>query len=102
MLNDLKIRKVKSQISKVSITLQTYIEGINADVLIGRVIDGKYKIDKYLGRGGYGKVYTVLDIFDNNNMYEAINKNYLCIQSFKTPFVMSFKKSNKVDKEKQQ
>ena len=74
MLNDLKIRKVKSQISKGNITLQTYIEGINADVLIGRVIDGKYKIDKYLGRGGYGKVYTVLDKSENNNVYEAIIK----------------------------
>ena len=71
MLNDLRIRKVKTQISKVSILLQTYIEGINADVLIGRVIDGKYKIDKYLGRGTFGKVYTVLDILENNNMYVA-------------------------------
>ena len=71
MFNDLNIRVVETKISKVSILLQTYIEGINADVLIGRVIDGKYKIDKYLGRGTFGKVYTVLDILENNNMYVA-------------------------------
>ena len=86
MLNDLKIRVVETKISKASITLQTYIEGINADVLIGRVIDEKYKIDKYLGRGAYGKVYTVLDILESNNMYEAINKNYLCVSNFLKAF----------------
>ena len=38
----------------------------NSDKLIGKVINSNYKIDKYLGQGGFGKVYTVLDLNENN------------------------------------
>ena len=37
-----------------------------SDELIGIVINSKYKIDKNLGQGGFGKVFTVLDQDENN------------------------------------
>ena len=41
------------------------IENASSDELLGKVINNKYKIDKYLGQGGFGKVYTVLDQKEN-------------------------------------
>ena len=37
-----------------------------SDKLIGNVIERKYKIDKHLGQGGFGKVYTLYDLEENN------------------------------------
>ena len=37
-----------------------------SDKLIGKEISIKYKIDKYLGQGGFGKVFTLLDLEENN------------------------------------
>ena len=38
----------------------------SSDALIEKVIANKYKIDKHLGQGGFGKVFTVLDLNENN------------------------------------
>ena len=37
-----------------------------SDKLIGIVINSKYKIDKHLGQGAFGKVFTITDLEDNN------------------------------------
>ena len=54
-MKTLRVRKVKSDsISSLWITVD-----FNKNDLIGKEIDEKkYKIEKYLGRGGYGEVYT--------------------------------------------
>ena len=37
-----------------------------SDKLIGIVINSKYKIDKHLGQGEFGKVFTLSDLEENN------------------------------------
>ena len=37
-----------------------------SDALIEKVMDIKYKIDKHLGQGGFGKVFTLSDLDENN------------------------------------
>ena len=58
-MNTLRVRDVKSEtISSLWITVDS-----NKNDLIGKEIDDKnYIIGEYLGRGGFGKVYTT----DNN------------------------------------
>ena len=64
LLNTLPVREVKSD------TISTkWISNESkkcSDALIEKVIDSKYKIDKNLGQGGFGKVFTVLDLEENN------------------------------------
>ena len=67
LFKTLHVREVKSDvISSAWITRETIT---TPDELFGKVINSKYKIDKYLGQGGFGKVYTVLvymDLKENN------------------------------------
>lgn len=56
MLKDLKVRKIKSDIPSVHIEA-----ALDNHVFMGKIIDEKYKIEKYLGYGKYGIVFTVLD-----------------------------------------
>ena len=61
-MNTTRVRRVTNDsISSLCITIDSNREG-----LIGQVIDKKYKIEGYLGKGGFGKVYTVMDLNDNN------------------------------------
>ena len=58
LLKTLPVREVESDIiSTIWIT-----NDANSNDLIGKVINRKYKIDEYLGQGGFGKVYTLLDL----------------------------------------
>ena len=60
-----KVREVKSDvISSLWITSET---NESSGELIGKEINNKYKIDKYLGQGGFGIVYKVLDLNENNS-----------------------------------
>ena len=52
---------ISDVISSFWITRET-----SSNDLIGKVINSKYKIDKHLGQGGFGKVYTVSDLNENN------------------------------------
>lgn len=36
--------------------------------IVGQVIDKKYKLEMYLGKGTFGQVYTVLALNDKNKM----------------------------------
>jgi len=36
------------------------LEGVNADELIGKVLDGRYKVESLLGVGGFGMVFKGL------------------------------------------
>ena len=61
-MNTTRVRRViNDNISSLCITIDSNREG-----LIGELIDRKYKIEGYLGIGGFGKVYTVMDLSDNN------------------------------------
>ena len=52
--------KVKDDvISSVWITNE---RSASSDNLIGKVINSKYKIEMYLGQGGFGKVYKITDL----------------------------------------
>ena len=64
LLKTLPVREVKSD----TIFSAWIISESKAcsDELIGIVIDIKYKIDKYLGQGGFGKVFTLSDLVENN------------------------------------
>ena len=64
LLKTLPVREVKSDT-----IFSAWISNdakVCSNELIGIVIDSKYKIDKHLGQGGFGKVYTVLDTKENN------------------------------------
>ena len=64
LLKTLHVREVKSDaISTIWLSNET---NASSDNLIGIVINSRYKIDKYLGQGGFGKFYTVLDTKENN------------------------------------
>ena len=63
LLMTLPVREVKSDaISSAWITSDAKVF---SDNLIGKVIDIKYKIDKHLGQGGFGKVFTLSDLEEN-------------------------------------
>ena len=65
LLKTLHVREVKSdEILSMWIAIDK-INDASSDELIGKVVNNKYKIDKYLGQGGFGKVYTVLDQSEN-------------------------------------
>ena len=54
------MREVKSDaISSVWITNE---RSASSDELIGKVINSKYKIEMFLGQGGFGKVYKITDL----------------------------------------
>ena len=59
LLKTLPVREVESD------TILSAL--ISNDKLIGNVIESKYQIDKHLGQGGFGKVFTVLDLEENKN-----------------------------------
>ena len=64
LLNTLPVREVKSDT-----ILSAWIicdAKMFSDKLIGIVINSKYKIDKHLGQGGFGKVFTLSNLEDNN------------------------------------
>ena len=64
LLKTLQMREVKSDtIFSAWIISEAKV---CSDKLIGIVIDSKYKIDKYLGQGGFGKVFTISDQEENN------------------------------------
>ena len=64
LLKTLTVREVKSDtISSAWIKIDSKVF---TDQLIGQVIYFKYKIDKHLGQGGFGKVFTLLDLEENN------------------------------------
>ena len=64
LLKTLPVREVKSDtIFSAWIISESKA---SSDNLIEKVIDIKYKIDKHLGQGGFGKVYTLLDLEENN------------------------------------
>ena len=60
-LKTLLVREVKSDV----ISSEWITNDANSNELIENVIDSKYKIDKHLGQGGFGKVFTVLDLDEN-------------------------------------
>ena len=64
LLNTLPVREVKSD----TIFSAWIISDAKmfSDKLIGIVINSKYKIDKHLGQGGFGKVFTLLNLEENN------------------------------------
>ena len=67
LLKTLHVREVKSEaISTKWITSENKVYDVSSDDLIGKVINSRFKIDKYLGQGGFGKVYTILDLKENN------------------------------------
>ena len=64
LLKTLPVREVKSDA-----ILSAWISNESkacSDNLIEKVIDIKYKIDTHLGQGGFGKVFTILDLEENN------------------------------------
>jgi len=64
LLKTLPVREVNSDT-----ILSAWISNesrVCSEKLIEKVIDNKYKIDKNLGQGGFGKVFTVLDQDENN------------------------------------
>ena len=64
LLKTLPVREVKSDT-----ILSAWISNEGkacSDKLIEQVIDNKYKIDKHLGQGGFGKVFTVSDLEEKN------------------------------------
>ena len=64
LFKTLPVREVKSDtISSAWIKIDS---NVFTDELIGQVIYFKYKIDKHLGQGGFGKVFTLLDLEENN------------------------------------
>ena len=64
LLKTLPVRAVKSYtISSAWITSDAKLF---SDQIIGIVINSKYKIDKHLGQGGFGKVFTLSDLEEDN------------------------------------
>ena len=64
LLKTLPVREIKSDT-----ILSAWIsnEGKScSDKLTEQVIGSKYKIDKNLGQGGFGKVFTLSDLEENN------------------------------------
>ena len=59
-MKTIKVRQVTEDISSLWITMDS-----NREDLIGQVIDKNYKIERYLGRGAFGKVFTVMDLNEN-------------------------------------
>ena len=60
----LPVRKVKNDtILSAWISNESKVCSVK---LIGIEINSKYKIHTYLGQGAFGKVYTVLDLKENN------------------------------------
>ena len=64
LLKTLPVREVK--IDAISSAWITSDAKVFSDKLIGIVINSKYKIDKHLGQGGFGKVFTLSDLEENN------------------------------------
>ena len=64
LLKTLTVREVKSD--TISSAWITRDDKMCSDELIGQVIYIKYKIDKHLGQGGFGKVFTLSDQEENN------------------------------------
>ena len=64
LLKTLPVREVKSDtIFSAWIISESKA---SSDNLIEKVIDIKYKIDTHLGQGGFGKVFTLSDLVENN------------------------------------
>ena len=64
LLKTLPVREVKCDtISSAWITSDAKVV---SDELIGILINSKYKIDKHLGQGGFGKVFTLSYLEENN------------------------------------
>ena len=64
LLKTLPVREVKSDtIFSAWIISESKA---SSDNLIEKVIDIKYKIDKHLGQGGFGKVFTLSDLEEKN------------------------------------
>ena len=64
LLKTLPVREVKNDT-----ILSAWISNeskVCSDKLIGIEINSKYKIDKYLGQGAFGKVFTISDLEENN------------------------------------
>ena len=64
LLKTLPVREVKSFV--ISSAWITSDAKLFSDKLIGKVIDNNYKIDKHLGQGAFGKVFTLSDQEENN------------------------------------
>ena len=58
------MREVKSD--AISSRWITNVTDASSNELTEKVINSKYKIDKYLGRGAFGIVYAVLDLNEKN------------------------------------
>ena len=64
LLKALPVREVKSD--TISTKWISNEGKACSDALIEKAIDSKYKIDKHLGQGGFGKVYSLLDLNEKN------------------------------------
>ena len=64
LLKTLPVREVKSD--KIFSAWISNDAIVCSNELIGIVIDSKYKIDKHLGQGGFGKVFTLSDLEENH------------------------------------
>ena len=64
LLKTLPIREVKSDI--ISSAWIASDAKVFSDNLIGIEINSKFIIDKHLGQGGFGKVFTLSDLEEKN------------------------------------
>ena len=64
LLKTLPVREIKSD-TILSAWISNEAKSCS-DKLTEQVIGSKYKIDKNLGQGGFGKVFTLSDLEENN------------------------------------